>query len=57
LWNQKRQQLQGNGSVNKLPRHPDHVTAATDTQATIEELLLEAVFSVGSAPRLYEEAS
>jgi hypothetical protein len=31
-----------------------HVPAATNTQATIEELL-EAMFSVGSAPRLYNE--
>jgi hypothetical protein len=30
------------------------VTTATNTQAIIEELL-EVVFSVGSAPRLYKE--
>jgi hypothetical protein len=31
-----------------------HVPAATNTQATIEELV-EMVFSVGSVPRLYNE--
>jgi hypothetical protein len=40
-----------------LPRHPDHVTASTDTHATIEKLLLEAVFSVGYVPMLCIEAS
>jgi hypothetical protein len=35
--------LLGSGSVNTFPRKPNHVTAATDTHATIEELL-DAVF-------------
>jgi hypothetical protein len=48
--------LLGNGSVNTsvarkwLSSH--HVKAATDTQATTEELL-KAVFSARSVPRLY----
>jgi hypothetical protein len=57
LWNQKRRPLQGNSSVNTLPRHPDHVTATTDSHATIGKLLSEAMFSVWSAPMLYMEAS
>lgn len=31
------------GSVNSFPPKPNHVTAATDTHATIEEML-EVVF-------------
>jgi hypothetical protein len=37
--------LLGNGSVNKFIPQPNHVTAATDTHSTIEELL-EAEFSI-----------
>jgi hypothetical protein len=44
--------LIGNGSANMLPQQPDHVTAITNTHATIQELL-EAVFSVGPMQRLY----
>jgi hypothetical protein len=51
------QSLLGNGSVNMpVPRQwlrSRHVIAATDTHATIE--LWEAVFSVRSVPRLYNE--
>jgi hypothetical protein len=32
----------------------EHVTAATNTKATIQELL-ETAFPVGSAPRLYND--
>jgi hypothetical protein len=50
--------LLGNGSVNmQVARQwlsSRHVIAATDTHAAIEELL-EAVFSVPSVPRLYNE--
>jgi hypothetical protein len=35
-------------------RFGEHVSAATNAQETIEELL-EVTFSVGSAPRLYNE--
>jgi hypothetical protein len=41
-------------AVNTLPRQPNHVTVAMDTQATIKELI-EAVFSFWSAPRLHNE--
>jgi hypothetical protein len=37
-----------------MQRFDKHVPAATNTQATIEELF-ETVFSVGSATRLYDE--
>jgi hypothetical protein len=37
-----------------LPQQPNHVTAATDTHATIEELF-EALFSMRSLQRLYME--
>jgi hypothetical protein len=43
-----------NGSVNTVPKEPDNVTAATDTHATIEELL-EAMFFIRSVPTLYKE--
>jgi hypothetical protein len=55
VWSQRRRPLLGSGSVNKFPRQPNYVTAATDTHATIEELL-EAVFSVGSMERLHKES-
>jgi hypothetical protein len=48
----RRHPLQGSGSVNTFPRQPNHVAAATDTHAIIEELL-QVVFSVGFVPRLY----
>jgi hypothetical protein len=44
------------GDVHCRQRLGKHVLAATNTQETIEELL-ETVFSVGSAPRLYNEHS
>jgi ribosome-interacting GTPase 1 len=46
--------LVGNSSVNKFPQQSTHVNAVTDTHTTIEELL-EAVFSVGSVHRIYQE--
>jgi hypothetical protein len=53
LWSQERQSLLGNVSANtRLSSR--HVLAATDKQATTEELL-EAVFTVQSMPRLYNE--
>jgi hypothetical protein len=39
------------GFVNMFPWQPNNVNAATDTHATIEELL-EVVFSSGFVPRL-----
>jgi hypothetical protein len=58
LWNQQRQPLLGNGSANtSVARqwfNSRHLMAATDTHTTIEELL-EAVFSVRSVRRLYNE--
>jgi hypothetical protein len=51
LWSHKIWPSLGNGSVNTFPRQPNHVTAARDTHATIDELL-ETVFSAGSVPRL-----
>jgi hypothetical protein len=51
LQNQRRHPLLGNGSVNSFPWQPNHVTAATDTHATIEEVL-ETVFSMQSRPTL-----
>jgi hypothetical protein len=53
-----RQLLLGNGSANTTFARQwlssRHVIAATDTHATIEELL-EAMFSVWSVPSLYKE--
>jgi hypothetical protein len=37
---QRRRSLLDNGSVNTFPRQPNPVTAATDTHATTEELLV-----------------
>jgi hypothetical protein len=39
-----------------FPWQPSHVTVATDTHATIEELW-EAMFSVGSTQSLHNEAN
>jgi hypothetical protein len=44
LWSQEKRPLLANR--NRFPRRSNHVTAATDTKATIEEFL-EEVFSVG----------
>jgi hypothetical protein len=44
--------LLGNDSVNTFPRQQSHVTAATDTNATTEELI-EAVFSMRPASKIY----
>jgi hypothetical protein len=44
----------GNNSVNTFLWQPAHMTAATDTHATIEELL-EAVYTFGSMQRVYNE--
>jgi hypothetical protein len=54
FWSQRRCPFLGSGSVNTFLRQPTHVTAATDTHATIEKLL-EAVFFVGSVPMLYTD--
>jgi hypothetical protein len=58
LWSQQRQPLIGNGSVNTSVARQwlssRHVIAATDTHATIVEIL-DAVFSVRSVPRFYKE--
>jgi hypothetical protein len=52
------------GSANMFPWQPNHVTGATDTNATTEELavlfekieeLLEVLFSMRSVPRLCKE--
>jgi hypothetical protein len=42
--------------VKTFPRQPKRATAATNTHGTVEELL-EAVFSIWSLPRLYNENS
>jgi hypothetical protein len=57
LWSQQRKPLLGNGSANTPVARQwlgsRHVMAATDMQATVEELL--EVFPVRSVPRLYKE--
>jgi hypothetical protein len=52
MQNQRRCPLLGNSSVNTSPWQQNHVTTATDIQATIQEEL-EVAFSVGSMLRLY----
>jgi hypothetical protein len=60
LWSRESPPLLGNGSVNTFiarQGEPQHILpAATKEHATIEELL-EAVCSVLSVPRLYNESA